>query len=151
MGPVASLSRFLEAQDAGGSFERALAELRQGRKTTHWIWWVLPQLRGIGRSDTSWRYGLADLEEARAYARHGVLGPRLRDAVTALLDHAPTGPVAVLGDDAVKARSCLTLFARAVPDDPLFTRALEELFGGPDPVTLHLLEGSSGDGSSAGP
>ncbi len=139
------LSRFLEAQDANGSFERALAELRRGRKTTHWMWWVLPQLRGLGRSEASWRYGIVDLGEARAYADHEVLGRRLRDAVRALLASTVTSPEAILGTDAMKARSCLTLFERAVPDDPLFARALEQLFGTPDPATLRLLRSRNDD------
>jgi uncharacterized protein (DUF1810 family) len=140
---VARLERFVVAQ--AGSYEGAVAELRAGRKVGHWIWWVLPQLRGLGSSANSTFYGIASLEEARSYARHPVLGPRLREAVGALLDHEERGAEAVLGADAVKARSSLTLFARAVPEDPLFAGALKRLFDGrEDELTLALLGEAAG-------
>ncbi len=82
------LGRFHEAQDAGGSFIEALDELHHGRKTSHWIWWVFPQLRGLGQSANSWRFGIEDGAEARAYLADPVLGLRLRESVTAMLDHA---------------------------------------------------------------
>ena len=131
------LARFVEAQDAGGTHERALAELRRGRKTGHWIWFVLPQLRGLGRSPAAQHYGLTGLDEARAYLAHPVLGPRLRACAQALLDLPGDDPVDVLGPvDAVKLRSSMTLFARAAPDEPLFRAVLEKYCDGEeDPLT----------------
>ncbi|WP_129339946.1 DUF1810 domain-containing protein [Cellulomonas endophytica] len=140
--PSSDLGRFVAAQDEGGTWERALGELRRGRKTTHWMWFVLPQLLGLGTSPTAVRYGLPGLAAARAYAAHPVLGPRLRTAVGALADlPATAGPVEVLGPvDAVKLRSCLTLFAVAEPDEPLYAALLERWYDGrPDPATLDLL------------
>lgn len=146
--PAASdLQRFVDAQDAGGTYERALAELRAGRKTSHWMWFVFPQLAGLGRSETARRYAIASLAEARAYLAHPLLGPRLRAAGAALLDGADAvgapDAVAVLGSvDALKLRSSMTLFARAAPEEPLFTHLLERFNDGePDPATLALLAG----------
>lgn len=133
------LERFVLAQEQ--TYDGALAELRRGRKRGHWMWFVLPQLRGLGRSPTAQRFGLAGLEEARAYLDHPVLGPRLHECCQALLDLGTTDPVPVLGDvDATKLRSCVTLFARADPDDPVFPAVLDQFFAGtPDPHTLALL------------
>lgn len=131
------LSRFVSAQE--GTYAQALAELKAGNKTGHWIWWVFPQLAGLGQSATAQRYGLAGIEEATAYAAHPVLGPRLKQAVDAMRPHGD--PVAVLGElDATKLRSCLTLFDRV--DGRRFPAvALDALFGGKrDPMTLSLLE-----------
>lgn len=123
-GTDAGLQRFVDAQ-AGGTYEGALAELRAGRKRGHWIWYVLPQLAGLGSSPTSQHYGVRGLAEARAYLAHPVLGPRLRECATALADlpgrdGTPTGPVdavAALGSvDALKLRSSMTLFALAAED-----------------------------------
>lgn len=135
-----NLNRFLEAQDP--IYATALAELRQGRKRSHWIWFILPQLKGLGWSSMSARYGISGLEEARAYLAHPVLGPRLLECVHALLAHAGTPPDTILGGiDAMKFRSCLTLFARAAPAEPVFAAALERFFAGePDPKSLRLLE-----------
>ena len=94
----------------------ALAELRAGRKRSHWVWFVFPQLQGLGRSPMAQHYGLSGLAEARAYAAHPVLGPRLRECVRALLGHAGTSAARLLGEvDALKLRSCLTLFEAADP------------------------------------
>lgn len=133
------LGRFLAAQDR--AYATALEELRQGRKRSHWIWYVFPQLRGLGSSPAAGLYGLAGLDEARAYLAHPVLGARLREAIQAMLAHRALGADGVLGGlDALKFRSCLTLFALAVPDEPLFATALEAFFGGArDPLTLELL------------
>ncbi len=122
-------------------YAQALAELRAGHKRTHWIWYVLPQLRGLGRSSTAQFYGLADRAEARAYAAHPVLGPRLVQCVQALLAHPQRTAQQMLGEvDAMKLRSCLTLFAEVAPHQPEFAQALEVLFESrPDPVTLQLL------------
>jgi uncharacterized protein (DUF1810 family) len=133
------LQRFVRAQDSGGTWERALAELRGCEKQTHWIWYVLPQLVGLGRSANAERYGITGLDEARAYLAHPVLGRRLRQAVDALLA-CPGAAAGVLGPDDVKLRSCLTLFARAAPDEPTFRALLERWYGGEeDPRTLALL------------
>ncbi len=145
--PTFDLQRFVDAQDAGGTHERALAELRAGRKTSHWMWFVFPQLAGLGRSETARRYAIVSLEEARAYLAHPLLGPRLHAACSALLSGADAvgaaDAAAVLGPvDALKLRSSMTLFARAAPEEPLFTRVLERFNDGePDPATVALLAG----------
>lgn len=127
--------------------DRALAEVRAGRKQSHWMWFVYPQLRGLGSSDISWHYGLSGLEEARAYLDHPVVGPRLREATEAALSVPPERSAEdVFGAiDALKLRSSMTLFRRAAPDDPRFLAVLERFFGGqPDPATLRLLETRAG-------
>jgi uncharacterized protein (DUF1810 family) len=138
------LQRFLAAQDAGGTYARALAELRAGRKTGHWMWFVFPQIVGLGRSSIAREYAIWGLDEARAYARDPVLGERLRECCRALLG-LPGGlrPEAVLGEiDALKLRSSMTLFARAAPDEPLFAAVLDRYYGGePDAATDRLLAG----------
>lgn len=138
-----TLQRFVEAQDAGGTYDRALAELRAGRKTSHWMWFVFPQLAGLGRSAMAQQYALASLAEARAYAADPVLGPRLRQCATVLLE-LPTGATAesVLGGiDAMKLRSSMTVFARAVPAEPLFQAVLDRWFDGvADDATDRLLQ-----------
>jgi uncharacterized protein (DUF1810 family) len=134
------LERFVLAQD-DGTYDRALAELRAGRKTTHWMWFVFPQVAGLGRTPTSQHYALADLAEARAYAGHDVLGPRLRECCRALLDLEDATAEQVLGGvDALKLRSSMTLFALADPDDPVYAEVLERFHDGvPDPRTVALL------------
>jgi uncharacterized protein (DUF1810 family) len=136
-----SLQRFLEAQDSGGTYERALAELRAGRKRSHWMWFVFPQLAGLGHSATSKRYAISSLAEARAYAEHPVLGPRLRDCALALAGLDAGSAEAVLGAvDAIKLRSSMTLFALAAPENPVFEQVLARYFNGqPDPLTEGLL------------
>ena len=125
------LARFVEAQDAGGTYERALRELRAGRKTSHWMWFVFPQLAGLGRSATAQAYAIASLDEARAYLAHPVLGPRLRTCTAAVLEHADRGAEQVLGGiDALKLRSSMTLFARADPGEGAFTQVLDAFYGG---------------------
>jgi len=130
------LQRFLDAQDSGGTYERALAELRAGRKTSHWMWFVFPQRAGLGLSEMSRRYAIGSPAEARAYAEHPVLGPRLVECAEALLAHEDASARELLGEvDAVKLRSSMTLFARAAPDQPAFGRVLERYFDGePDPA-----------------
>ena len=109
------LSRFVAAQDSGGTYDRALRELRAGRKTSHWMWFVFPQVAGLGRSATAQHYALAGL--------------------------AGGDPVSVLGSvDATKLRSSMTLFTRADPDEPVYAAVLDQYFGGdPDEATLQLL------------
>ena len=120
-----NLDRFCEAQ-ADGVYEQALAELRDGHKQSHWMWFIFPQHRELGRSSTAKFFGLAGVEEARAYAAHPRLGKRLRDCARAVLPHlATTRPEAILGPvDALKLRSSMEIFAEAVPDDPLFQAVL---------------------------
>ncbi len=135
------LARFVRAQDDGGTYTGALDELRSGRKRGHWIWFVLPQVAGLGRSATSQQYALSGLAEARAYLGHPVLGPRLLACCQALLALEETDPVRVLGQvDATKLRSCMTLFALAAPDEPAFREVLGRFFAGrPDPATERLV------------
>jgi uncharacterized protein (DUF1810 family) len=125
------LQRFVDAQDQDGIYDQALSELRAGRKTSHWIWFVFPQIAGLGHSPMAQEYAIASLEEARAYLAHLELGPRLHECVAALLLHAGRSAVAILGEiDAVKLRSSMTLFARADPGEPLFGQALDAFYGG---------------------
>lgn len=124
-----SLARFVAAQS--GVYDLALAELRAGAKRTHWMWFVLPQLRGLGTSMMADRYGLEELDEARAYLAHPLLGPRLRECVAALLGHAGTRSAAeIMGVvDAIKLHSSLTLFEAAGGGAP-FTRAIDAFYHG---------------------
>lgn len=130
------LERFVEAQE--GSWPIALAELRRGRKESHWMWWIFPQLATLGYSATSKHYGLADLAEARAYLAHPVLGPRLLEAARAMLVHAGQDPARILGQvDAAKLRSSATLFAALPEAPPEFQALLDAFHGGEaDPRTL---------------
>ena len=123
------LERFVEAQE--GVYETALRELRAGRKTSHWIWFVFPQLVGLGRSEMSRRYGIESLDEARAYLDHPVLGPRLRECVSGVLATSGATADQIFGSlDAMKVRSSITLFHRAAPDEALFEEVLERFYGG---------------------
>ena len=118
------LSRFLVAQE--GIYDKALAEIRRGRKSSHWMWFIFPQMRGLGHSETAQRYAIGSLEEAQQYLCHPLLGPRLKQCVVELQDLV--GPTAeeVFGlIDAMKLRSCLTLFAEAAPKEGIFSAALE--------------------------
>ena len=141
------LQRFVDAQDAGGTYERALAELRRARKASHWMWFVFPQVAGLGSSDMNRRYAIASLGEAVAYLDHPVLGARLRECTDALLALPPdvTDAEAVFGwIDARKLRSSMTLFHRAASpsDDPIFVAVLDRFFAGvPDAATDELLHG----------
>lgn len=140
------LNRFVVAQ--AREYAQALAELRAGRKQSHWMWYVLPQLRGLGSSRMANLYAIGSLAEARAYLAHPILGPRLRECVAALNGLAGLSAVDVLGEvDAAKLRSCLTLFAEVAGDDPGFIEGLNKYFQGlPDRRTLSLL--SIGTGQS---
>jgi uncharacterized protein (DUF1810 family) len=135
-----SLERFVTAQ-SGGVHERALAELRAGRKTGHWMWFVFPQIAGLGMSINAQVYAISSLDEARDYLAHDVLGPRLRECAAVVAALPGTDPEAVFGDiDAMKLRSSMTLFARAAPDEPVFTDVLGRFYGGvPDAATDRLL------------
>jgi uncharacterized protein (DUF1810 family) len=136
------LARFLEAQEH--QYAAALAELASGRKQTHWIWFVLPQLRGLGRSPMAREYGIADRAEAADYLAHPILGPRLVECVRAMLAHSHRSAEEILGSvDAMKFRSCLTLFAAIAPGElaeSVFARALCVFYEGePDAETIRLL------------
>jgi uncharacterized protein (DUF1810 family) len=135
------LDRFVDAQDRAGTYAAALRELRAGRKRSHWMWFVFPQLAGLGRSPMAQVYALSSLDEARAYLAHPVLGARLQECVAALLEHTDSTAEQVLGGiDALKLRSSMTLFARAAPDEPAFTAVLDAFYGGEtDPRTDALL------------
>jgi uncharacterized protein (DUF1810 family) len=135
------LARFVDAQDAGASYESALRELRAGSKRGHWMWFVFPQVEGLGQSPTSRFFAVRGLAEARAYVAHPVLGPRLVAAARALVDLPGDDPVAVLGSiDAVKLRSSMTLFAAADPDEPVYGELLDKFYDGErDKATLARL------------
>ena len=133
------LDRFLDAQR--GDYAAALAEVRRGRKTSHWMWYIFPQIAGLGQSSTARYYSIRDLEEAREYYAHPVLGQRLREISGALLELRGSDPVAVFGGiDSMKLKSSMTLFAVAAPDDPLFQQVLDKYYGGErDSLTLRIL------------
>jgi uncharacterized protein (DUF1810 family) len=123
------LERFVDAQR--GVDEGVLRELRQGRKTGHWIWFIFPQVAGLGRSDLSRFYAIESLAEARAYLDHPVLGPRLRECVSAVLATSGLSAGQIFGSlDAMKVRSSMTLFHRAAPDESLFMDVLERFYDG---------------------
>jgi uncharacterized protein (DUF1810 family) len=132
------LRRFVEAQDAGGTYDAALAELRRGRKSGHWMWFVFPQVAGLGSSPAAREYAISGLDEARAYLAHPVLGPRLLQSARALLDGPGRDAVEMLGPvDAMKLRSSMTLFLRAAGDGGMtFEAVLARFFDGePDEAT----------------
>jgi len=132
------LQRFVHAQ--AQSFAQAWAELRAGRKTSHWMWFVFPQLRGLGHSAMAQRYGIASLDEARAYLEHPLLGARLVGCTQLVLDAArPPGDIFGWPDD-LKFRSCMTLFDRASVGPNVLGEALDLVGNGPDPATLRLLK-----------
>ena len=135
------LQRFVDAQER--SFEVALAELHAGRKQSHWMWYIFPQMAGLGRSPTAQFYGIRSLQEARAYLAHPVLAQRYRDAVEAVLGWSGRRSAGeILGSvDAMKLRSSLTLFENA-SGDPLLADSIEAFFDGPDDATLSLLKRS---------
>lgn len=143
------LQRFVDAQNEG-AYQRARAELANGRKTSHWMWFVFPQVAGLGRSATSRQFAVRDLTEARAYLGHDVLGPRLRECVGILLHVQGRSAEQIFGGlDAMKLRSSMTLFARAAPHEPGFAQVLERYFDAiPDAQTDRLL--SPGPRGSAG-
>lgn len=138
------LGRFVEVQEA--NYQQALSELRIGKKRSHWIWFILPQVLGLGSSPMSIRYAIRSLAEAKAYLEHPVLGARLRECVAAMNSHAGVTASDVLGEiDARKFRSCLTLFAQVSGSEPLFREALSKYFSGkPDAATLAILASRRG-------
>jgi uncharacterized protein (DUF1810 family) len=135
---VDDLDRFVRAQQ--GVYEQALSELLTGSKRSHWMWFVFPQIAGLGSSPTAQRYAIRDLAEARAYLAHPVLGPRLAECCSALLKHEGRSAEQILGyPDDLKLRSSMTLFARAADDPTLFEQVLQRYYDGPDERTLDLL------------
>jgi uncharacterized protein (DUF1810 family) len=137
------LQRFVDAQE--WSFADALAELEAGRKQTHWIWFVFPQLAALGRSETARFFGIRSADEAGAYLAHPLLGPRLRQCCAALLPHRSEKAEAIMGSiDALKLRSSMTLFEAVAADPSPFAAVLDAFYGGArDPLTLDLI-GRSG-------
>ena len=133
------IDRFTQPQKT--SYTIALDEVQSGRKVSHWMWYIFPQLRGLGQSNTAWYYGIEDLSEAKSYLEHPVLGQRLREITRAALELSETDPMKIFGwPDNMKFRSCMTLFYRA-SGDALFAQALDKFFGGQeDPMTLELLK-----------
>jgi uncharacterized protein (DUF1810 family) len=135
------LQRFIDAQEP--VYDQVVRELGAGRKTSHWMWFVFPQIAGLGHSAMSQRYAIASLDEARAYLDHPELGARLRDCVKLVLATQERSAEAIFGGiDAQKLRSSMTLFAKAAPEESLFADVVSRYFGGSlDPLTLERLEG----------
>jgi uncharacterized protein (DUF1810 family) len=137
------LIRFLDAQDQ--IYQQVLKELAAGRKETHWMWFIFPQLAGLGRSGMARHYAIRDLDQAKRYLADSILGPRLRQVVRLLIVQKGKSAFEILGSpDDLKLRSCLTLFCEAASGDPdraLFSKALNQFYGGePDGGTLELLK-----------
>ena len=125
------LERFLAAQDARGTYASAVAELRAGRKTGHWMWFVFPQIAGLGLSETSRRYAISSIDEARAYLAHPILGKRIEECARTLTELTGESARDIFGPvDATKLRSSMTLFARAAPGNALFQDVLDRYFDG---------------------
>jgi len=131
------LQRFVAAQGAGATYDHAIAELRGGRKTSHWMWFVFPQIAGLGYSPASRTYAITSLEEASAYLAHPVLGARLTECAGILTLLPGRTAEQIFGEvDALKLRSCITLFMHAAPGEPVFRRVLDQYFDGiPDSAT----------------
>lgn len=137
------LQRFISAQDE--TYTEALAEIRRGRKRTHWMWFIFPQLAGLGRSEIAQHFAIGSIDEAKAYLTDPIVGPRLREAVAALQDLQDVSAIDVFGEiDALKLRSSLTLFSMA-GGGPLFDAAIFRWFGSPDPATVALIDRKRSD------
>jgi uncharacterized protein (DUF1810 family) len=134
------LERFVQAQDSGGTYQRAVAELRSGRKTTHWMWFIFPQIAGLGRSATAQAYAIGDLAEAQAYLAHPILGPRLIECAEIVAAQQGRSAEQIFGGiDAMKLRSSMTLFAHAAPDQTIFQQVIDQYYEGQDPETTRRL------------
>jgi len=135
------LQRFVEAQDEGRTYDQALAQLRDGHKTGHWMWFVFPQIAGLGQSPMAERYAISSLAEAEAYLEHPVLGDRLLKCAFVLVELTGRSAREIFGEtDAMKLRSSVTLFGRAAPDVTVFGQVLADYFGGvTDPATHERL------------
>jgi uncharacterized protein (DUF1810 family) len=138
---ASDLSRFLKAQEH--DYEQALREIRSGRKRTHWMWYIFPQIQGLGFSSTAQYYAIRDLEEAKDYLAHPVLGARLKEISSALLDLEGLSASEIFGyPDDLKLRSCMTLFRMADLNEPIFLEVLEKYYDGePDFRTVDLVTG----------
>jgi uncharacterized protein (DUF1810 family) len=132
------LERFVNQQDLDGMYDRAVSELRAGRKLSHWMWFIFPQIAGLGNSPMSQKFAISSLPEARAYLRHPILGPRLTKCTQILVGINGKSATEIFGaTDAMKLRSSMTLFAHAAPDDPVFRAILDKYFNGsPDNNTV---------------
>jgi len=137
MGDTFDLQRFVTAQDADATYKRAVAELRRGHKTSHWMWFVFPQIAGLGHSALSKRFAISSLEEAQAYLQHAIIGPRLLECASLVAKVQGRSAEQIFGSiDPQKLRSSMTLFMRAAPDEPLFKQVLDRHFDGlPDEAT----------------
>jgi uncharacterized protein (DUF1810 family) len=146
MGDPFDLQRFVDAQDSAGTYLQAVRELRQGHKRSHWMWFVFPQVAGLGHSPRARRFAISGRPEAVAYLEHPVLGSRLRECAAVLTGLAQTDPVQVFDAvDARKLQSSMTLFALADPDEPLFQEVLVQYFAGvPDGATISLVHPARG-------
>jgi uncharacterized protein (DUF1810 family) len=141
MADTHNLERFVAAQDASGTYSRAIDELRAGFKSSHWMWFVFPQIAGLGQSPVSRQFAISSIAEATAYLQHPVLGPRLHECAEIIAGLKGRSADQIFGSiDAMKLRSSMTLFHRAAPDDPLFGQVLTRYFDGiPDHATDALL------------
>ena len=139
------LNRFLKAQEL--MYPWALREMKNGKKQSHWMWFIFPQLKTLGRSSTAIYYGIEDIGEARAYIEHPILGARLREISQALLELDTNDALAVMGHpDNLKLCSCMTLFSRAAQDDRVFEAVINKFFNGnADAYTQELLDKTPGD------
>ena len=135
------LHRFVDTQDAGGAYASVVSELRDGRKLSHWMWFIFPQIAGLGRSPTAQRFAISGMPEAQAFRAHPVLGPRLVECARILANLPGTDAATILGPvDAQKLRSSMTLFARTAPQERVFQEVLDRYFGGEsDSVTTSRL------------
>ncbi len=134
-----NLQRFLHAQEH--VYDAVIAELRAGRKSSHWIWFIFPQIAGLGHSRMAQQFAIASLDEAKAYLQHPILGPRLRACTQLVLDVNSRSAEEIFGyPDHLKFRSCMTLFLTAAPDNTIFNDALLKYFDGkPDQLTMNVL------------
>jgi uncharacterized protein (DUF1810 family) len=134
--PIMDLERFVTAQDSGGTYQRAVAELRKGQKISHWMWFIFPQIAGLGRSAMAQAYAITDLTEAKAYLEHPVLGRRLLECAEIVASHRGLSAEQIFGGiDSIKLRSSMTLFAHAAPQQPVFRQVIDQYFTAPDPET----------------
>ena len=134
------LERFVKAQDSAGTYQRAVAELRGGRKTTHWMWFIFPQIAGLGRSEMAQAYAISDLADAQAYLAHPILGPRLIECAEIVAAQQGRSAEQIFGGvDAIKLRSSMTLFAHAAPDQTIFQQVIDQYYDGQDPETERRL------------
>ena len=134
------LERFVQAQDSGGTYQQAVTELRSGRKTTHWMWFIFPQIAGLGRSAMAQAYAITDLAEAQAYLAHPILGPRLIECAEIVAAQQGRSAEQIFGGiDAIKLRSSMTLFAHAAPDQTIFQQVIDQYYDGQDPETTRRL------------